>query len=331
MCRAWLCFPLLGALSLILSAAAPACAEPLRVVATIPPIHSLAAAVMDGAGTPDLLVKGASSEHTYALRPSDARLLSHADVVIRVSENLETFLNKPITTLSQKATVVTLADIPGMTLLPPREGGAFEAHHHETAAHGAEAEPGHKGAEPVADHDEAKEGAPIDPHLWLDAGNAALIADHLAAALGKAHPEDAARFAANAATLKERLTALDTELKSELSGIGDARFIVFHDAYHYFEARYGLFASGSITFSPERQPGAARLEAIRTKIAEAKSACVFSEPQFEPKLVSRLVEGTTAKTGTLDGLGANLTAGPDLYFTMMRNLAASLKSCLSRG
>jgi zinc transport system substrate-binding protein len=309
--RAFLSVPFLGALWLILSPAAPACAEPLRVVATIPPIHSLAAAVMEGAGTPDLLVKGGSSEHTYSLRPSDARVLSHADVVIRVSENLETFLNKPITTLSQNATVVTLADIPGMKLLPPREGGAFEEHHHEAAG-----------------HDHAEEDAQIDPHLWLDAGNAALIADHLAAVLGKARPEDASRFAANTAKLKQRLNALNAELKDELASLVNARFIVFHDAYHYFEARYGLSASGSITISPERQPGAARLEAIRAKIAEAESTCVFSEPQFEPKLVSRLVEGTTAKTGTLDGLGANLPEGPDLYFTMMRNLAASLKSCL---
>jgi zinc transport system substrate-binding protein len=147
--------------------------------------------------------------------------------------------------------------------------------------------------------------------------------------LGAARPEDAAVFQANAAKLKERLSALDGELKAQLAGLGDARFIVFHDAYQYFEARYGLLATGSITVSPERQPGAARLRDIREKIAAAKSACVFTEPQFEPKLALRLVEGTAARTGTLDGLGAGLSEGPDLYFTMMRNLAKSLKDCLA--
>jgi zinc transport system substrate-binding protein len=321
-------FPLLSC-SLIAAvlAVTPLRAEALNVVVTIPPIHSLAAAVMDGIGEPRLLVKGASSEHTYAMRPSDARALTDADVVVRVSDNLETFLNKPIASLSNKTKLVTLTEIAGMKLLAPREGGAFEVHGHEAhAAHGKKAH-GHAAKKGEADHD-GEEGE-NDPHIWLDTDNAARIADRLAEALGEARPEHAAALKANAAKLKERLSALDAELKTSLAGLQDARFIVFHDAYQYFEARYGVEAAGSITVSPERQPGAARLKTIRAKIAEAASACVFAEPQFEPKLVTRLVEGTKARTGTLDGLGANLPEGPDHYFTMMRNLAASLKACLA--
>jgi zinc transport system substrate-binding protein len=320
---------LLAGAALLGLGAAGASAEPLRVVVTIPPIHSLAAAVMEGKGEPRLLVKGASSEHTYSMRPSDARALSDAQVVVRVSEHLETFLTKPIATLAGKAAVVTLADTPGMKLLPPREGGAFEAHRHEeTAGHGDkdhDHDHGGKDDAKAEEHDEDEH----DPHIWLDTGNAALIADQLAEAFAKARPGDADSFRANAAKLKEKLAALDAELKAQLTGMEEARFIVFHDAYQYFEGRYGLTAAGSITVSPERQPGAARLKAIRAKIEGAKSACVFSEPQFEPKLVARLVEGTKAKSGTLDGLGAGLPEGPELYFTMMRNLAGSLKGCLS--
>jgi len=320
---------LAGAAFLAFSAAGRALAEPLRVVATIPPIHSLAAAVMEGKGEPRLLVKGASSEHTYSMRPSDARALSDAEVVVRVSEHLETFLTKPIATLAGKAAIVTLADAPGMKLLPPREGGAFEAHRHEeTAGHGGKDHDHDHGKEAAAKTDEPDTDE-HDPHLWLDTGNAAVIADQLAAAFAKARPEDAGAFRDNAAKLKGKLAALDAELKAQLTGMSEARFIVFHDAYQYFEARYGLAAAGSITVSPERQPGAARLRAIRAKIEGGKSACVFSEPQFEPKLVARLVEGTSARSGTLDGLGAGLPEGPELYFTMMRNLAGSLKGCLS--
>lgn len=308
----------------------PLRAEPLNVVVTIPPIHSLAASVMEGVGEPRRLVKGANSEHTYAMRPSDARALAGADVIIRVSEHLEAFLNKPIGSLSDKTKVTTLAEIPGLKLLPPREGGAFETHGHEQHAshghdHGKKA--GHSGDGTKAAHGEDEEE--YDPHLWLDPANASLIADHLAETLGQARPEHAAALKANAAKLKERLSALDAELKASLASVKDARFIVFHDAYQYFEARYGLMAAGSITVSPERQPGAARLKAIRAKITEAATACVFSEPQFEPKLVSRLVEGAKAKTGVLDGLGANLPEGPEQYFAMMRNLAGSLKACLA--
>lgn len=298
-------------------------AEPPKVAVTITPIHSLVAAVMEGAGTPQLLVKAAVSEHTYSLRPSDARTLSNADIVIRVSENLESFLNKPIASLAKKATVVTLAEVTGMKLLPPREGGAFESHGEEGGDDGH----GH-GKKDAAKKDKHQE-AEYDAHIWLDTDNAALIANHVAEVLGKARPEHAAQYTANAEKLKQRLAALDSEIKGQLAGLGDARFIVFHDAYHYFEARYGVTAIGSITVSPERQPGAARLKAIRGKITEAKSACVFSEPQFEPKLVGRLVEGTNARTGTLDGLGADLPEGPEQYFTMMRNLAGNLRKCLA--
>jgi zinc transport system substrate-binding protein len=320
----------LAAAIFVLAGARPLSAEPLNVVVTILPIHSLAASVMEGVGEPRLLVKGAMSEHTYSMRPSDARALASADVIIRVSEHLETFLNKPIASLSKKTKVATLAEIPGIKLLPPREGGAFETHEHEEHAshgheHGKKAGTA-KEASAKREHGGEEE---YDPHLWLDTGNAGLIADHIAEVLGQARPEHAAAMKANAAKLKERLAALDAELKASAASLKDARFIVFHDAYQYFEARYGLAATGSITVSPERQPGAARLKAIRAKIAEAASACVFSEPQFEPKLVSRLVEGTKAKTGVLDGLGANLPEGPEQYFTMMRNLAASLKSCLA--
>lgn len=303
-------------------------AEPLKVVVTIAPIHSLVAAVLQGPDTPQLLVKGAVSEHSYALKPSDARMLSTADVIIRASEHLETFLNKPIETLPRKAIAITLDEIAGLALLPPREGGAFEEHGHDSgsAKHSHSHRHGTKGKTAAAEEDHGDE---YDAHFWLDPGNAALIADHVAEKLGAARPEQAAAYKANAGALKDKLNALDTELKGQLDGVKDGRFIVFHDAYQYFEARYGLKAAGSITVSPERQPGAARLKAIRAKISGAQSACVFSEPQFEPKLVARLVEGTKARTGVLDGLGASLPEGPDQYFTMMRNLASSLRNCLA--
>jgi zinc transport system substrate-binding protein len=320
--------PLLLAVCLAMAVPQAATAEPLKVAVTIAPVHSLTAAVMDGLGAPTLLVRAGSSEHSYSMRPSDARKLNEAQIVIRVSDQLETFLNKPIAALSKQATIVTLADTPGLTLLPPREGGTFEAHAHQHESH-AHGEDKGKHDHDADTHDEdGHEEAEVDPHFWLDTANAALIADRIATALGQARPEEAAAYKANAEKLKERLGALDTELKGQLSGVGSASFIVFHDAYQYFEARYGIKAAGSITVSPERQPGAARLKAIRAKIAEASSACVFSEPQFEPKLVARLVEGTKAKTGTLDGLGASLPEGADLYFAMMRRLATSLKGCL---
>ncbi|NJM34586.1 MAG: zinc ABC transporter substrate-binding protein ZnuA [Rhodomicrobium sp.] len=317
-------------LLLVLAAGGDARAqEPLNVIVTIKPVQSIAASVMDGAGAPQLLVKGSGSPHSYSMRPSDAKALNKANVVIRVSENLESFLEKPIKSLSKSARVVTLADLPGMKLLPIREGGAFEEHKHEEGHN----DHGHGHAKKASgkkhDHGHDDEHEAHDAHLWLSPDNAAAIADGLAAVFAELRPEQAGLFKANAEKLKQQLAALDEELRGRLAPIKGKPFIVFHDAYQYFEEHYGLEAAGSITVSPDRQPGAARLKAIRAKIAKSRSACVFSEPQFEPKLVATLIEGTDAKPGVLDPLGAALAEGKDQYFELMRGMAKSLNDCLA--
>ena len=308
-----------AALALALPITANA-SEALNVVVTIKPVHSLAAAVMEGAGTPHLLIKGAVSAHSYALRPSDARVLNNAEIIVRVSERLESYLAKPIASLAGKAVIVTLSKAPGIALLAPRESGAFEAH-----THAAEASADHIHA---AWEHQPGIGAEHDPHLWLSPANAAIIADHLAAVLAKARPEQAQLFADNAARLKTKLAALDAQLRLAVAPLKGRDFIVFHDAYQYFETHYGIEAAGAITLSPERQPGAARLSQIRARIAASKRPCVFSEPQFEPKLVATLIEGTDARTGVLDPQGADMPEGPEQYFQLLTKLAASLGQCL---
>ncbi len=287
-------------------------ADALTVVATIKPVHSLASAIMEGAGEPRLLIDGAGSPHSYALRPSQARLLNGADIIIRVSKNLESFLEKPLESLSRDARLITLAEIPGVKLLPIRQGGAFEAHDH---AH----EHGRK-EEAHGQH---------DPHLWLSPANAAVIADYLASVLSEAEPDKAATFKANAANLKARLAALDRDLRTSLEPVKGKPFIVFHDAYQYFENHYGLPATGAITLSPERQIGAARIREIREEIVKTNAACVFSEPQFKPRLLRTVTEGTPAMTGVLDPLGADLPPGKDQYIQLMTRLAKNLKECLA--
>lgn len=323
-------------------------AEPLNVVVTIKPVHSLASAIMQGAGEPQLLIEGAGSPHSYAMKPSQARRLNSADIIIRVSQTLETFLEKPIASLSSQARIITLAEIPGLKLLPVREGGAFDEHGHEHEdehEHGAE-HADHAGAKEKDEHAHEREGHAHenegheheheghehdghDSHLWLDPANAAAIADHLAAAFAEARPEMAEIFAANAKALKQRLSELDESLRRSLTPLKGKPFIVFHDAYQYFEDAYGIPAAGSVTLSPERQIGAARLQDIRRKIGEASAACVFSEPQFTPKLLATITEGTDARTGVLDPLGADLPSGSEQYFQLMTNLATSLTQCLS--
>lgn len=312
---------LLGLLPFLWSG--PASAEP-KVVASIKPIHSLAAGVMEGVGTPTLLVGGAASEHNYTLRPSDARALSEADVVFLVGKGLETFLTGPLANLAGESRVVELAEVDGIERLPLRRGIDWEAHEHDhaEAAHDPDG---------LGDGHTDDAPAPYDGHIWLDPDNARRIVAAMAETLSEADPGNAAIYQANAKRLAARITELDRALAAELAPIRDVPYVVFHDAYHYFEKHYGLAAAGSITISPEQPPGARRLSEIRDKIARLQVRCVFAEPQFEPTLVETVREGTAARTGVLDPLGAALPSGPDLYFEVMRGLARSLRGCLAEG
>ncbi|UXT65150.1 zinc ABC transporter substrate-binding protein ZnuA [Agrobacterium tumefaciens] len=324
--------PLMASVA-IAAAASGATAAP-DVVVSIKPIHSLVAAIMRGVGEPQLIVDGAASPHTYNLRPSNARKLEKADVVFWVGPGLEAFLEKPLEALASKATVVELEDAKGLEKLPFREGGPFEAHDHGDVGHDAHDDHaeeegahdhGHDHAEGHGDHDH---GA-YDTHLWLDPANAKAMAQTIETALIAADAGNAATYQANTKKLIDDLDALDAELKETVKPVKDKPFIVFHDAYQYFEHRYGVKTAGSITVSPETLPGADRVKQMQEKVRQLGATCVFAEPQFEPKLISVITEGTAAKSATLDPEAATLEPGPDLYFKLMRGIAGSLKDCLS--
>ncbi|MBB3397547.1 MULTISPECIES: zinc ABC transporter substrate-binding protein [unclassified Rhizobium] len=289
------------------------------VVTSIKPVHSLVSAIMQGVGTPELIVDGAASPHTYNMKPSNARALQNAKVVFWVGPGLEAFLEKPLEAIGSDAVVAELDKAPGLTKLKFREGGAFEPHDdgdHDEAAHAG------------ADHDH-DHGA-FDTHLWLDPQNAKAMAAEITTTLVAADPANALTYQANAKTLDDRLDALDKEITGIVSPVRDKPFIVFHDAYQYFENRYHVRVAGSITVSPETIPGAERIAEIHKKVGELGATCVFAEPQFQPRLVDVVIEGTKAKAGVLDPEAATLDAGPDLYFNLMRGIAKSMKDCLSR-
>jgi zinc transport system substrate-binding protein len=338
----------------LLSAGASAAHADVNVVASIKPVHSLVAAVMEGVGEPGLIVEGAGSPHTYALKPSQARMLEDADVVFWVGHDLEAFLEKPLEALAKDAKTVELMDAHGLVRLAFREGGAFDAHDHghddhaedghddhaddghDDHGHDEHAEDGHDehghedhGHDDHAEHDHGHSHGAYDPHVWLDPLNAKALVHEIEEALAAADPTHAAVFEANAERVMQRLDDLVREVTDELAPVKDTPFVVFHDAYQNFENRFGLSAVGAITVSPEVMPGAERIRDLRGKVQHLGAACVFSEPQFEPKLVSTVADGTGANTGILDPLGAAIDDGPELYFTLIRNMSAAFRSCLS--
>ena len=329
------------ALTLLVTDARSTRAAEVDVVVSIKPVHSLVAGVMQGVGEPALLVKGAGSEHSYSLRPSEARALEQAEVVLWVGETMETFLVKPLRALAGNAKVIELWEVPGLILLATREGGMWEWHEHGDEH--ADADADHSRREPVGqhegerehaetDHEEAGEHAhgETDMHIWLDPANAKVLVAAIARALGEADPDNASTYLANAGRLHERLDELDRSLEDRLATVAERPYVVFHDAYQYFEQRYGVSAVGAITINPTVRPSAQRLAEIQGRLQELGAACVFAEPQFEPALVDIVIEGTNARKGVLDPLGAALDAGPDQYFRLMSDLADSLVNCLGR-
>ena len=305
------------------------------VVASIKPVHSLVAAVMAGVGEPALIVKGSASPHTYALKPSDAGALEAADIVFWTGHGMELFLGDALETLATGATVVELADTPGITLLPVREGGAFEAHAHESEDHDhedhdhdhADHDHDHADHDHAHDHDHDAHGEG-DMHFWLDPENAKLMVTRIATTLAEADPGNASAYQSNAEAELVRLDELEAELATTLAPVAGKPFIVFHDAYQYFEARFGLTLAGSVTVTPDVMPGAARIDALKAKVAELGATCVFAEPNFEPTIIAAITEGSAAKSGVLDPEGGALEAGADLYPNLLRGLAASLVDCL---
>jgi zinc transport system substrate-binding protein len=180
------------------------------------------------------------------------------------------------------------------------------------------------------DHEHAAHGEDeVDAHIWLDPMNAKVMVHEIARNLAEADPANAVAYRDNAKAMAARIDVASDKVARMLEPVHDNPFIVFHDAYQHFESRFDLNAVGSITVSPEVVPGAARVEEIRAKIAELGAVCVFSEPQFTPKLVSVVTEGSNAREGVLDPLGAGLTPGADLYVTLIDNLASSVTDCLA--
>ena len=159
--------------------------------------------------------------------------------------------------------------------------------------------------------------------------NAWAMARMIAEALSEADPANAAIYAENAHELVHRLDDLTEEVAALVAPVRGEPFIVFHDAYRYFEDRFGLTTVGSAVVSEERSPGVRRIRELRDKVRQSGAACVFSEPHFDQRLVATIIEGTAIRSGTVDPLGVNVENGPELYFAMLRNMAAAFSNCLA--
>jgi len=330
--------PLIFSILSILTFFTPANAE-IKVVASIKPIHSLASYLMDGIAKPDLIVDGYVSPHGFAMKPSHAKMLQNADLVFWVGEDLESFLEKPLSSIAKKAEKIELMETKGLQVLKFRERNIFDEHDHDHGHddHGKKEDDhddhdhdDHGKKEEHDDHDDHDEHeghahGEFDPHIWLDPINAKAMLNEMAEHLIENDPKNEAKYKSNLANALKEIDKLTIDVMTDLSS--SVSSIVFHDAYQYFEERFNVKVLGAFTVNTDVMPGAEQLAEIREIIEHDKVACVFSEPQFNPDIINAVAKDMKIKTGVLDPLGATLDPGKDLYFNLIRNMSASFKGC----
>ena len=310
----------------------------IKVVASIKPIHSLASYLMDGIAKPDLIVDGYASPHGFALKPSHAKMLQNADIVFWVGEDLENFLEKPLSSIAKKAEKIELLEVKGLNKLKFRERNIFDDHEdhddhghkkkddHDDHDHDSHAKK-KDGHDDHDDHDghEGHNHGEFDPHIWLDPINAKVILFEMSKHLIENDPSNETAYRANLSKAYKEIDKLTNDVTAELNE--STASIVFHDAYQYFEKRFNVNILGAFTVNTDVLPGAEQLAEIREVIEHDKVACVFSEPQFNPDIIKAVAKDTNIKTGIVDPLGATLNPGKNLYFDLIKNMSKSFKGC----
>ena len=286
-----------------------------KVVTSIKPLHSLVSYVMDGVGTPDILVDGSSSPHTFQLKPSHATMLQEADIVFWIGEDLESFLETPLESIAKNSRHITLMDSDEIELLKFREKNIFDGHDEHGDEHGDEHD----------DHHDGHAHGEHDIHFWLDPEIAKTIVKIVTRELSEIDPTNASTYKSNSIKAVNEIDQLISDTRSKINS--NASYVVFHDAYQYFEKRFGVEVVGALTVNPEVLPGAKQLAEIREVIEHENINCLFSEPQFNPSIADTIAKDTGVKAAVIDPLGAELDPGKDLYFDLIGNIATSFESC----
>jgi manganese/iron transport system substrate-binding protein len=288
------------------------------VVATTSTLGALVSSVGGNFITVRVLVPIGASPETYEPAPRDVVALTHAVLIVENGAGLETWLAKLIASSSSNAPVVSLSDAIACTGTKRTSLRAPEPHHVPLDL------------KPQA---MATPGCPsVNPHFWLDPAYAQVYVAEIARALAQVDPANASRYQANAAAQIRRLGELDRWTKGRIATIPPDRraMIAFHDAWYYFDARYGIRDVGAIEPSPGREPSAAELAAL---IATAKAnhvRAIFAEPEFSPKLAKQLAEGAGITTVT-DLYDDSLGSTPELssYEGMMRHNVDAIVQALT--
>ncbi len=316
----------------------------VNVVTTIKPLHSLVSSVMKGIGEPSLIIEGTNNPHTFVFKPSHAKMIEEADIIFWIGEDLEAFMEKPLDSLAEESQVISFMALSSIEKLKFREKNIFndhDGHEDEHEGHEDEDDHGHKDDDHDDDHDgheDEHEGhdddhndahahahGEFDAHIWLDPVNAKKMVLEIAHELSDLDPNNKVKYEDNANATIKSLDELVDSNKKILSK--DISYVVFHDAYQYFENRFGVIPAGALTLNPDVLPGAKQIADIQDVINDKGIKCIFSEPQYNPKIIETIGNDMKISTGVMDPLGAYIDAGPSMYSDLINGIANSIKDC----
>ena len=318
----------------------------IKVVTTIKPLHSLVSSVMDGVSEPSLIIEGTNNPHTFVFKPSHAKLLEEADMVFWIGEDLEAFMEKPLKSLASNAKKIAFMDLASIEKLKFREENIFDDHddhdghddeHEGHDDHDDHKDDDHDDHDDHDGHDDEHEGhddhagheghnhGEFDAHIWLDPMNAKEMVHEIVHELSELDPSNKEIYDANA---NKTLKSLDKLIEDVDKAVPkDISYIVFHDAYQYFEKRFGVSSVGALTLNPDVLPGAKQIADVQDLISDKGIKCIFSEPQYNPKIIETLASDMNISTGIIDPLGAYLEKGNTMYFDLIKQISSSIDKC----
>ena len=316
----------------------------VNVVTTIKPLHSLVSSVMKGVGEPSLIIEGTNNPHTFVFKPSHAEMIENADIVFWIGKDLEAFMEKPLDSLAKNAKTIAFMDLASIEKLKFREQNIFDDHddhgHDDHDDHGHKDDDhddhddhdghddehdGHDDHDDHAGHHDGHNHGEFDAHIWLDPANAKEMVLEISHELSELDPNNKSKYEDNASKTIAALDTLIEEVDNSLSK--DISYIVFHDAYQYFETRFGVKSAGALTLNPDVLPGAKQIADIQDLINDKGIKCIFSEPQYNPKIIETLGNDMNISTGVMDPLGAYIVPGPTMYVELINEIANSIKEC----
>jgi len=316
----------------------------VNVVTTIKPLHSLVSSVMKGVGEPSLIIEGTNNPHTFVFKPSHAEMIENADIVFWIGKDLEAFMEKPLDSLAKNAKTIAFMDLASIEKLKFREQNIFDDHddhgHDDHDDHGHKDDDhddhddhdghddehdGHDDHDDHAGHHDGHNHGEFDAHIWLDPANAKEMVLEISHELSELDPNNKSKYEDNASKTIAALDTLIEEVDNSLSK--DISYIVFHDAYQYFETRFGVKSAGALTLNPDVLPGAKQIADIQDLINDKGIKCIFSEPQYNPKIIETLGNDMNISTGVMDPLGAYIEPGPTMYVELINEIANSIKEC----